>query len=75
MIQNRFGQKFTDVDGHWAEDDIYTCVGNGLFTGVSDTLFDPEGTVTRAMAVTVLGRFSKDALFGRRNGICRCFGG
>lgn len=55
-------KKFTDVDGHWAEDDIYTCVGNGLFTGVSDTLFDPEGTVTRAMAVTVLGRFSKDAL-------------
>lgn len=51
---------FTDVDGHWAENDIYRCVNIGLFSGVSDTLFDPEGTVTRAMAVTVFGRFSKD---------------
>lgn len=55
------GKEFTDIDGHWAENDIYSCVKNGLFTGVSDTLFDPEGTVTRAMAVTVLGRFSKDS--------------
>ena len=55
-------KKFTDISGHWAEDDIYSCVKQGLFTGVSDTLFDPEGTVTRAMAVTVLGRFSKDSI-------------
>lgn len=55
-------KKFTDIGGHWAENDIYTCVGNGLFAGVSDTLFDPEGTVTRAMAVTVLGRFSGDSI-------------
>lgn len=53
-------KKFTDINGHWAEGDIYSCVKNELFTGISDTLFDPEGTVTRAMAVTVLGRFSKD---------------
>ena len=31
-----------------------------MFAGISDTIFDPDGTVTRAMAVTVLGRFSKD---------------
>ena len=55
-------KKFADVDGHWAENDIYSCVNNGLFAGVSDTLFDPEGTVTRAMAVTVLGRLSKDSI-------------
>lgn len=53
-------KKFTDIDGHWAENDIYSGVKNGWFTGMSDTIFDPEGTVTRAMAVTVLGRFSKD---------------
>ena len=51
---------FTDIGGHWAENDIKSCVKNGLFTGISDTLFDPSGTVTRAMAITVLGRFSKD---------------
>lgn len=55
-------KKFTDIDDHWAENDIYSCTKAGLFTGVSDTLFDPEGTVTRAMAVTVLGRFSKDSI-------------
>ena len=53
-------ENFTDIDGHWAKNDIYGCVKAGLFTGISDTLFDPEGTVTRGMAITVLGRFSKD---------------
>lgn len=53
---------FTDIGGHWAENDIKSCVKNGLFTGISDTLFDPSGTVTRAMAITVLGRFSQDAV-------------
>ena len=53
-------KNFTDIDGHWAKNDIYGCVKAGLFTGISDTLFDPEGTVTRGMAITVLGRFSKD---------------
>ncbi len=61
-------KKFTDIDGHWAKDDIYGGVENGLFTGVSDTLFDPEGTVTRAMAVTVLGRFSKDSIESAESG-------
>ena len=55
-------RKFTDINGHWAENDIYSGVKNGLFTGISDTIFDPDGTVTRAMAVTVLGRFSKDEI-------------
>ena len=53
-------ENFADIDGHWAKNDIYGCVKAGLFTGISDTLFDPEGAVTRGMAITVLGRFSKD---------------
>ena len=57
-------KNFTDIDGHWAKNDIYGCVKAGLFTGISDTLFDPEGSVTRAMAITVLGRFSKDSIEG-----------
>lgn len=32
---------------------------NGLFKGVSDKEFDPSGTMTRAMFVTVLGRLAK----------------
>ena len=48
---------FTDVSkDHWAYDAITEAVAAGYFKGVSDTAFDPEGTLTRAMLVTVLAR-------------------
>lgn len=47
---------FQDVPGHWAEREIGYCVRSGLFNGVSDTRFDPDGSMTRAMLVTVLYR-------------------
>ncbi len=50
--------KFTDVPGHWAEEDILTAVYKGLFKGVSDTSFNPNGTVTRGQVVTVLHRMA-----------------
>lgn len=52
---------FTDMDGHWAEQEVYTCVRAGLFDGVSDTRFDPEGTMTRGMLVTALYRYDAGA--------------
>jgi subtilisin family serine protease len=54
--------EFEDTAGHWAEDAISACVVKGLFNGVSDTLFDPDGTMTRAMLVTVLYRYDNGAL-------------
>jgi hypothetical protein len=50
--------KFTDIAGHWAYDYIRYAVERGLFAGVSETEFDPDGTMTRAMFVTVLGRIA-----------------
>ena len=48
---------FTDVArSHWAYDAVEYAVRNDLFNGVSDTLFAPEGKMTRAMLVTVLWR-------------------
>lgn len=47
---------FTDTQGHWAEGYIYNATQMGLFQGISETEFDPDGTMTRAMFVTVLGR-------------------
>lgn len=47
---------FTDISGHWAEASIEYVVGKKLFSGVSDTLFAPDATMTRGMLVTVLGR-------------------
>lgn len=47
---------FTDISAHWAKECINFAYARGLFAGVSDKLFDPEGKMTRAMFVTVLGR-------------------
>lgn len=47
---------FEDTQTHWAKEYIDSAVALDLFRGVSDTRFDPEGTMTRGMFITVLGR-------------------
>lgn len=49
---------FRDIIGHWAEDNILWAASHALFSGIGDDLFDPDGTMTRAMFVTVLYRVS-----------------
>lgn len=49
---------FTDVkSGTWYYNAVKYTYDNGLMNGVSDTKFDPEGTMTRGMLVTVLYRY------------------
>ena len=50
--------KFTDINGHWAKDDILFVVNRGLMTGTSATTFSPNGSMTRGMFVTALGRLA-----------------
>ena len=40
----------------WFYDSVVYVYENGLMDGMSDTLFDPDGTVTRAQLVTMLWR-------------------
>ena len=47
-----------DIVGHWAENDIAWVIDMGLFNGTSATTFNPNGSMTRGMFVTVLGRFA-----------------
>lgn len=47
---------FSDVDGHWAEDDIIFTAILDLLRGMGDNEFVPSDLMTRAMAVTVLYR-------------------
>lgn len=48
---------FTDVPaGSWYYDGVSYAYENELMVGMSDSSFDPEGTLTRAMVVTVLHR-------------------
>lgn len=39
---------FTDIHGHWAEQIINNLADRGIVSGVTDTEFNPDGTVTRA---------------------------
>jgi S-layer homology domain. len=48
--------EFVDIDGHWAEDVIIQVSAIGLFNGVSETQFEPQGSLTRGMFVTLLSR-------------------
>lgn len=53
---------FDDVrEGSWYYKPVYFCVNAGLFKGVSDTMFSPDGQMTREMFVTVLGRLADAA--------------
>lgn len=50
---------FTDVaEGSWYYDAVKYTYQNGLFYGISDTLFAPNSTMTRSMFITVLGRMA-----------------
>lgn len=49
---------YTDVAGYgnWAHAGIDFCISRGLMNGISANTFDPKGSMTRAMVVTVLWR-------------------
>lgn len=58
---------FSDVaPGSWYANAVEFSYGRGLFTGVSESRFAPEETMTRGMFVTVLGRMAglPDDLYG-----------
>lgn len=50
--------EFEDIEAHWARDYIRRATELELFNGLSDTVFDPQGAMTRGMFVTVLGRMA-----------------
>ena len=50
------GLPFTDVSGHWALTAIQYVYEHGLMAGVENQKFEPNGTLNRAMLVTILYR-------------------
>lgn len=57
VLEKVYNNKFTDVDeSRWYKDAVKFAVQNGLFNGVSETEFAPNGAMTRGMMVTVLAR-------------------
>lgn len=56
---NCLSSDFIDVDQNmWYHDSIDFALRRKMFSGISDTQFDPNGLMTRAMLVTVLYRLS-----------------
>ena len=59
---------FSDVDaGSWYADAVAYVRDNGLMSGTSDTTFEPDGTMTRAMLVTTLYRAAGSPPLGSEN--------
>jgi len=49
---------FNDVSDHWAKDYIDSAASHGLINGVGSGQFDPNGSLDRAMFVTILWRLA-----------------
>ncbi len=49
---------FTDIENHWAKDNIFFVVSRGLLNGTSATTFSPNTGMTRRMFMTALGRLA-----------------
>lgn len=53
---------FDDVpDGYWGKDAVVFAASHELFQGTGATAFNPNGTMTRSMLVTVLHRLENEA--------------
>ena len=50
-------EQFLDIGSHWGRDKILTLTEAGLVNGMEVHRFEPDRKVTRAMFVTVLGRY------------------
>ena len=48
--------KFTDISGHWAEEEIKRAVSLGWIRGYEDGTFRPDQYITRAEAMTIINR-------------------
>ncbi len=60
------GRNFTDMPpaGVWSHAGIDYVISHGLMNGMSTTSFQPEGSMTRAMLVTVLWRYAGQPVEG-----------
>ncbi len=47
---------FTDVNGHWAENEIHEAAAHGWIRGYNDGSFKPDQFITRAEAMTMINR-------------------
>ncbi len=49
---------FSDINGHWAEDEIYEAAARGWIKGYEDGTFRPNEFITRAEVITMINRMT-----------------
>jgi len=49
-----YSNQFKDIKGHWAENVIAKMTAKDIVQGKSNEIFDPNGTLTKAEAITML---------------------
>lgn len=59
---------FTDIAGHWAEQEIDSVAGNGLMNGYPDETFKPDEYISRIEVMAVIARALK-IIDGTEDGI------
>jgi len=59
VLEARFvNLPFTDVAGHWAIEEIQFVFEHDLMRGVTDTIFEPDSSMSRAMLAAILYRLA-----------------
>ncbi len=51
---------FSDIDGHWAKDEILKAAKAGFVKGVEEGIYDPDSEVTRSQFVAMIVRALKE---------------
>ncbi|HZJ76971.1 MAG TPA: S-layer homology domain-containing protein [Oscillospiraceae bacterium] len=51
-----FANSFSDIERHWAKNEIEAWVEKGLIEGYSDRTFRPDNNITRAEFITLINR-------------------
>ena len=68
-------EPFIDVTkADWFNDSVLYVYNKGLMDGVADRIFDPNGTTTRGMVVTILHRLEGKPAAGKSGMPMRCIG-
>lgn len=59
--------KFNDIENHWAKDSIMYLTNKKILCGTSETMFQPDENMTRAMFITALGRIADVDAIGKES--------
>ena len=62
MINIAFGVSFTDINTHWAKNDISTLANNELVSGYEDNTFRPTQKIKRDEFIAIVMRLLEEQL-------------